>query len=92
MNDPRRVCKPKLRSALPGAMGADEPNVGRGGLDPSPGSALTSVLIALGSALFTAVSTTRAGGNGSDRIAAQVVTAVGFLGGGAILRSGRTVH
>ena len=52
----------------------------------------TNILIALGSALFTAVSMTMAGANGSDRIAAQVVTGVGFLGGGAILRSGRTVH
>lgn len=28
----------------------------------------------------------------ADRIAAQIVTGIGFLGGGAILRSGNTVH
>lgn len=27
-----------------------------------------------------------------DRIAAQIVTGIGFLGAGAIMRSGRTVH
>jgi putative Mg2+ transporter-C (MgtC) family protein len=52
----------------------------------------TNILIALGSALFCIVSTTlvQHGGSG-DRVAAQVVTGIGFLGGGAILRSGVTV-
>ena len=53
----------------------------------------TNILIALGSALLTAVSIElgRAGAT-PDRIAAQIVTGVGFLGGGAILRSGQSVH
>lgn len=32
------------------------------------------------------------GAAASDRIAAQVVTGIGFIGGGAILRSGLNVH
>ena len=32
------------------------------------------------------------GGGTPDHIAAQIVTGIGFLGGGAILRSGKTVH
>jgi putative Mg2+ transporter-C (MgtC) family protein len=51
------------------------------------------MLIALGSALFSMLSVELGAGAGSpDRIAAQVVTGIGFLGAGAILRSGETVH
>lgn len=57
----------------------------------SPAGLRTHILIALGAALFTLVSIEIAGGT-PDRIAAQVVTGVGFLGGGAILRSGKSVH
>jgi putative Mg2+ transporter-C (MgtC) family protein len=56
-----------------------------------PAGLRTNILIGFGSALFTIVSTQIAGGT-SDRIAAQVVTGVGFLGGGAILRSRMSVH
>ena len=43
--------------------------------------------------MFTLVSIQIGGpGRTPDRIAAQVVTGIGFLGGGAILRSGRNVH
>jgi len=53
----------------------------------------TNILIALGSALLTMASLEIGrGGATPDRIAAQVVTGIGFLGGGAILRSGTTVH
>jgi putative Mg2+ transporter-C (MgtC) family protein len=54
----------------------------------------TNTLVAVGAALFMIVSI-RLGqmeGGSVDRIAAQVVTGVGFLGGGAILRSSRSVH
>ena len=58
-----------------------------------PAGLRTNILIALGSALFTIVSMAVAGRGGTpDRIAAQVVTGIGFLGGGAILRSGKTVQ
>ena len=58
-----------------------------------PAGLRTNMLIALGSALFTVVSIEMGRGNGTpDRIAAQIVTGIGFLGGGAILRSGESVH
>lgn len=49
----------------------------------------TNVLIALGSALFTAISTEigRATHSEGHRIAAQVITGVGFLGAGVIIQS-----
>jgi len=51
------------------------------------------MLIALGSALFSILSIELGAGTGSpDRIAAQVVTGIGFLGAGAILRSGDHIH
>jgi putative Mg2+ transporter-C (MgtC) family protein len=51
------------------------------------------MLIGLGAALFTIVSIELSGDGGSaDRVAAQIVTGIGFLGGGAILRSGHNVH
>src|SRR6267378_1550373 len=54
-----------------------------------PAGLRTNMLIAIGSALFTMLSFEVARVTGTpDRIAAQIVTGVGFLGGGAILRSG----
>ncbi len=48
----------------------------------------TNILIALGSAIFTIVSLTLAPGpSDPTRIAAQIVTGIGFLGAGAILRN-----
>jgi putative Mg2+ transporter-C (MgtC) family protein len=54
----------------------------------------TNVLIAVGSALFTVMSINMAGAPGSDptRIAAQIVTGIGFLGAGAIMRTGSGVQ
>src|SRR5262245_30662713 len=57
-----------------------------------PAGLRTNILIAVGSALFTAMSLLVGEGTSPDRIAAQVVTGIGFLGGGAILRSGLNVH
>ena len=58
-----------------------------------PAGLRTNILIALGSALFTIVSLQFAGEGGtSDRVAAQIVTGIGFLGGGAILRHGDNVQ
>jgi putative Mg2+ transporter-C (MgtC) family protein len=62
-------------------------------LHRKPAGLRTNILIAVGSALFTIVSIVFAHGGGTpDRVAAQVVTGVGFLGAGAILRSGQSVH
>jgi putative Mg2+ transporter-C (MgtC) family protein len=58
-----------------------------------PAGLRTNILIALGSALFSALSPMLAGAGGSpDRVAAQIVTGIGFLGVGAIMRSGRNIH
>jgi putative Mg2+ transporter-C (MgtC) family protein len=58
-----------------------------------PAGLRTNILIAVGAALFTTLSIQFGGaGATADRIAAQVVTGVGFLGAGAILHSGVSVH
>ena len=58
-----------------------------------PAGLRTNILIAVGSALFTIISMTVAHAGGtSDRISAQIVTGIGFLGGGAILRNRAVVH
>jgi putative Mg2+ transporter-C (MgtC) family protein len=58
-----------------------------------PAGLRTNILIALGSALFTIMSVSMAqGGADPGRIAAQIVTGIGFLGGGAIMRNRDTVH
>ena len=50
----------------------------------------TNTLIAIGSALFTVMSLQF--GSDHSRIAAQIVTGVGFLGAGAIMRTGENVQ
>src|SRR5712692_6024964 len=57
-----------------------------------PAGLRTNILIAIGSALFTTLSLSIGGSATPDRIGAQIVTGIGFLGGGAILRSGNSVH
>jgi putative Mg2+ transporter-C (MgtC) family protein len=58
-----------------------------------PAGLRTNILIAVGSALFTLMSIQLSRGGGTpDRIASQIVTGVGFLGGGAILRSRLSIH
>lgn len=53
----------------------------------------TMILIAVGSALFTLLSQLVGGGDGeSTRIAAAVVSGVGFLGVGVIIKDGNTIH
>ena len=51
----------------------------------------TLILICLGSTLFTMISATMGGENETDRIASNIVTGIGFLGAGAIMREGLTV-
>jgi putative Mg2+ transporter-C (MgtC) family protein len=53
----------------------------------------TNILIAIGSALFTIMSLTLASERADPtRIAAQIVTGIGFLGAGAILRTENRVQ
>jgi len=58
-----------------------------------PAGLRTNILIALGSALFSILSleATRSVGDPS-RVAGQIVTGIGFIGGGAIMRNRNTVH
>jgi putative Mg2+ transporter-C (MgtC) family protein len=55
-----------------------------------PAGLRTHILVCLGSCLMTLVSVNMGHGS-NDRIAAQVVSGVGFLGAGAIIREGATV-
>lgn len=63
-------------------------------LQRMPAGFRTHALVSLGAAIFTVVSAYGLTGPQSDptRIAAQVVSGVGFLGGGAILHHGGTVR
>jgi putative Mg2+ transporter-C (MgtC) family protein len=58
-----------------------------------PAGMRTHLLVSVGSATFTVLSIEAFQAPGADpgRIAAQVVTGIGFLGAGAILKEGRTV-
>ena len=51
----------------------------------------TYALVSVGSALFVIVGALTTGDNSPTRIAAQVVTGIGFLGAGVIMRSGFNV-
>lgn len=51
----------------------------------------TIILICLGATLFTMLSTYLAQGNDPARIAANIVSGIGFLGAGAILHSGNRI-
>src|SRR3954470_18592280 len=58
-----------------------------------PAGLRTNILIAVGAALFTILSLTlTTAGEDQSRVAGQIVTGIGFLGGGAIMRYRDTVH
>lgn len=63
-------------------------------LQRMPAGFRTHALVSLGAAIFTVISAHALTGEGSDptRIAAQIVSGIGFLGGGAILHHGGTVR
>ncbi|MDD5134501.1 MAG: MgtC/SapB family protein [Phycisphaerae bacterium] len=56
-----------------------------------PAGLRTNILICLGACVFTMISANLAGSE-PGRIAAQIVTGIGFLGAGAIIQSGGSVH
>lgn len=58
-----------------------------------PAGMRTHLLVAVGAATFTVLSVEafRAPGADPGRVAAQIVTGIGFLGAGAILKSGRSI-
>jgi putative Mg2+ transporter-C (MgtC) family protein len=59
-----------------------------------PAGLRTNILIGIGSTLFTILSLWFARDNGGsvDRVAAQIVTGIGFLGAGAIMHNTNSVH
>ncbi|MBI2849435.1 MAG: MgtC/SapB family protein [Chloroflexi bacterium] len=57
-----------------------------------PAGLRTHMLIAIGAALFTVVSTNGFPGGVPSQVAAGVVTGIGFLGAGAIMHRGRSVE
>jgi putative Mg2+ transporter-C (MgtC) family protein len=52
----------------------------------------THLLVGLGSAMFTLISMHGFGAADPSRVAAQIVSGIGFIGGGAILRHGLSVR
>ena len=76
-----------LAAVLGGAVGAERE------LHDQPAGLRTHVLLTIGACLFTLVSAYGFGGPADpSRLAAQIVTGIGFLGGGAIVRHGLTVR
>lgn len=63
-------------------------------LQQMPAGFRTHALVSLGSGVFTVISGYAFSGASADptRIAAQIVSGIGFLGGGAILRHGGSVR
>jgi putative Mg2+ transporter-C (MgtC) family protein len=76
-----------LAAALGGLLGAERE------LRHKSAGFRTNILIALGSSVFTIASLTLAADpSDQTRIAAQIVTGIGFLGAGAILHQREGVH
>ena len=57
-----------------------------------PAGVRTNALVCTGAALYVLMGRAFGGGDQTARVAAQVVTGIGFLGGGVILREGLTVR
>ncbi|HYK81972.1 MAG TPA: MgtC/SapB family protein [Gemmatimonadales bacterium] len=71
-----------LATLFGGAIGLERELTGK------PAGLRTNILICIGSALYTKLSITMASGNADPtRVAAQIVTGVGFIGAGTILHA-----
>ncbi len=57
-----------------------------------PSGLRTNALVCAGAAIYVLMGRVLGGGADSGKVAAQVVTGIGFLGGGVILREGLTVR
>ena len=76
-----------LAAVLGGAVGVERE------LSDQPAGLRTHMLLTIGACLFTLVSAYGFDRPGDPaRIAAQIVTGIGFLGGGAILRHGASIR
>lgn len=85
MSFPQMVLRLLLATGLGAAIGLERE------FRQKPAGLRTNILIAVGSALISIVSLRVAGGT-PDRIAAQIVVGVGFLGAGAIMRGRTSIH
>lgn len=89
MDDRTMVNALILATILGGLIGLERQFHGK------PAGIRTNILICVGAAVFTIVSQLMAAGGSegsTTRIAAQVVTGIGFLGAGAIIREPRGIH
>jgi putative Mg2+ transporter-C (MgtC) family protein len=86
LTDRELVIRLVLAAALGGIIGAERE------LRQKSAGFRTNILIAIGSALFTIASLTLSSNADPTRIAAQIVTGIGFLGAGAIMRTHSGVH
>jgi putative Mg2+ transporter-C (MgtC) family protein len=85
--EPQHVVRIIVAVLLGGLIGLERE------LRDKPAGFRTITLISLGACVFTIISQVMGGPDlNSTRIAAQVVTGIGFLGAGAILRDRRTVY
>jgi putative Mg2+ transporter-C (MgtC) family protein len=75
-----------LAAALGAAIGLEREIHGK------PAGLRTNILVAVGAALFTIMSIQIPGTTTPDRVAAQIVTGIGFLGAGAIVQSRGSIH
>lgn len=85
---PEDVLSIVLATVLGGAIGLERELSGKAA------GLRTNVLICLGAAVFTIISKRMVEGTDGSivRIAAQIVTGVGFLGAGAVIQDRRGVH
>ena len=87
LSDSELIQRLLLAAAIGGLIGAERE------LRRKSAGFRTNILIALGAAIFTICSMTLGGGVGDPtRISAQIVTGIGFLGAGTILRNRDGVH
>ena len=87
LSDVELIQRLLLAAAIGGLIGAERE------LRRKSAGFRTNILIALGAAVFTIAGISFAPPNGDPtRIAAQVVTGIGFLGAGTILRNRDGVH
>lgn len=76
-----------LAGALGGLIGYEREAHGR------PAGLRTHILVCIGAAMFTIISSAYSGKNADPgRVASQIVTGIGFLGAGTIIRQGSIVR
>ena len=85
LTDSQIILRLLLAAAIGGLLGAERE------IRRKSAGFRTNILIAVGSCVFTIVGMSFGAGDPS-RVTAQIVTGIGFIGGGAILHSGDGVH